>query len=141
MGSEYEAHLALGISILVLSTLQVLIGFMFRFKIVSSNVTKTIAPLSKIHMVMGILTYLLSKAQLVIGLNFYQPDYVGILGAVYAGLLVCWIAYEYFFKHGSKIGKRKAKILPKRESTSKEHQILIELLNKNSNYHILLIIN
>ena len=90
---------------------------------------------------MGILTYLLAKAQLVIGLNFYQPDYVGILGAVYAGLLVFWVAYDYFFKHGLTLGRRKAKVLPNGDSKSKEHETLLGLLNKNSNSYLVIFLN
>jgi len=136
-GSIYETHLALGILILILSTLQVLLGFAFRYKIVGSDITKTILPLSRIHMFLGILTYLVAKAQLFVGLSFYQPDYMGVLAAVYAVLFVLWVAYDYFFKRWPNIARRKAKILANSDSKSPKHQKLIELLNQNSIFEIL----
>jgi len=92
-------------------------------------------------MLLGIFTYLVTKAQLFVGLSFYQPDYMGVLAAVYAVLFVFWVAYDYFFKHGANFGRRKAKVLPNNDSKSPKHQRLLELLNKNStkNFYTLLI--
>ena len=126
-------HFYLSIVIVVLLTLQGAIGVLLRRKIYGRKMTESIQWLSRFHLTTGILTYLITKAELVIGLYIFNVLYVQYLLGFYAINLAFRIIQEMSYKYQGRMIKGGMKGYTQEDSQDEDHKLLLELLNNSSN--------
>jgi len=107
-------------------------GLLLAIKITREKLTQSIPSLSKGHAIGGLLLYVLTKAQLAMGLYMYKPSYLGFLLAYYLVLFTFRASEEYRYKQKDPIAAGNHKIAHKEDSFDEQHRKLMSLLNSNS---------
>ena len=109
-----------------------LFGFLLGIKIAKEKLTKAIPSLSKLHMVVGILLYVLTKVENTIGLYLYKAQWLNYFAAYYAVLLTIIIVQEYRYRKKHTIRNGNHKVAYQEDSYKEKHRKLMALLNNNS---------
>jgi ferredoxin-NADP reductase len=125
-------HYYAGLFIFGVLTLQMIFGLLLAIKITRDKLTQSIPSLSKGHAIGGILLYILTKAQLAMGLYMYKPNFLGALLAYYLVLFTFRISEEYRYRKKDPIAAGNHKIAQKEDSFDEKHRQLMTLLNSNT---------
>ena len=133
--TTYQAHVILGVIVLVLSTLQVMGGFLTSFKLQNYKSNENYYQQAKGHKLMGILLSLITKAQLLLGVQAVGGSLFGLMWGwiifVFAVRILITIIYKKKSKNTTDI-----KFVAKKAFSNEQIEIVNQINNGVSSYII-----
>jgi hypothetical protein len=128
------AHFSLGILILVIITIQLFFGMLVKNNLESLNGSERVYRLKRTHQILGYSLYIVTKINVALGVEYYQPDYTFWFYAYYILLFLFRFTIEmlYIFEV-SLIPRRRVTYSYVEGDKNYIYEQLIDKLNNNGN--------